>query len=143
VETPGHAPEHLAFHWTGVGAPDGGAIFVGDLLMGEGDTTLVSPPEGDLAAYLRSLERIELLRPAVLYPSHGPPIESPGETIERYRAHRRARIDQVEAALRERPGASRDELVDLVYGNGLHPGLRGAAKGSLGAILRFLGSDAD
>lgn len=138
VETPGHAPEHLAFLWQGGGAPAGGALFVGDLLMGVGDTTLVSPPEGDLGAYLLSLERIELLGPSVLYPSHGPPIEEVLETIERYRAHRRARIEQVEEALRRRPGASPGELVELVYGPGLHPALRGAAKGSLEAILHFL-----
>lgn len=143
VATPGHAPEHLAFHWVEGAAPPGGALFVGDLLMGTGDTTLVSPPEGDLAAYLASLERVELLRPAVLYPSHGPPIAEVAETVERYRAHRRARIEQVEAALRRRPGASRDELVDLVYGDALPPALRGAAKGSLAAILHFLGVAAD
>ncbi len=140
VATPGHVPEHLSFLWRGGAAPDGGAVFVGDLLMGEGDTTLVSPPEGDLAGYLCSLDRVERLEPSVLYPAHGPPIERVRETIERYRAHRRARIEQVERALREHPGASRDELVDLVYGAGLRPGLRRAAKGSLGAILHFLRS---
>lgn len=131
VATPGHAPEHLAFLWSG-------ALFVGDLLMGEGDTTLVSPPEGDLAAYLRSLDRVEGLGASVLFPSHGPPIERVPETLERYREHRRVRIRQVEEALRRSPDASADALVDLVYGAGLHPGLREAARGSLAAILHFL-----
>lgn len=138
VATPGHAPEHLAFHWEGASAPAGGALFVGDLLMGSGDTTLVSPPEGDLRAYLRSLDRVEEVGAGVLYPAHGEPIERVREALERYRAHRRVRIEQVEAALRGRPGATSEELVDLVYGAELHPALRAAAKGSLEAILHYL-----
>jgi glyoxylase-like metal-dependent hydrolase (beta-lactamase superfamily II) len=133
VATPGHAPDHLSFHWH-----DRGAVFVGDLFMGEGDTTLVAPPEGDLAAYLRSLERIAALSPVVLYPAHGPPLADPAEAVARYRRHREARIDQVVRALR-RAGPSRPrELLEAVYGAELHPSLRDAAEGSLHAILGYL-----
>ncbi|HEX2204142.1 MAG TPA: MBL fold metallo-hydrolase [Longimicrobium sp.] len=138
VATPGHAPEHLAFHWTGPDAPEGGALFAGDAFMGQGDTTLVSPPEGDLAAYLRTLDRVESLAPGVLHPAHGPEIADPLAAVARYRAHRMERIAQVVRALRQagpsRPGA----LVDAVYGAELHPGLRMAAEGSLYAILGYL-----
>lgn len=142
VATPGHAPEHLAFHWTGEAAPRGGAAFVGDLLMGIGDTTLVAPPEGNLSDYLDSLRRVGELDPAVLYPTHGPPIEDPGAALHRYRSHRLERISQVSEALRASPGASVDELVDAVYGLALEPVLRGAAAGSIEAILQYIGRSA-
>lgn len=139
VPTPGHAPEHTAFLWR-PGPPASGpaALFVGDLFMGEGDTTLVAPPEGDLADYLRSLDEVERLSPATLYPTHGPPIEDAAEAVGRYRAHRLDRISQVEAALRDRPGATAGELVERVYGADLHPLLRAAAEGSLRAIVAYL-----
>ncbi|HVG45695.1 MAG TPA: MBL fold metallo-hydrolase [Longimicrobium sp.] len=136
VATPGHAPDHVAFHWH-----DRGAVFVGDLFMGEGDTTLVAPPEGDLAAYLRSLDRVASLSPTVLYPAHGPPLADPAEAVARYRRHRETRIEQVVQALR-RAGPSRPrELLDAVYGADLHPSLRGAAEGSLHAILGYLSAE--
>ncbi|HEX8696848.1 MAG TPA: MBL fold metallo-hydrolase [Longimicrobium sp.] len=143
VATPGHAPEHLCFLWTGGEAPAGGALFVGDHLMGQGDTTLVAPPEGDLGVYLDSLNRIDELEPAVLYPAHGPEILNPSVTIERYREHREERIEQVVRALR-RAGPSRPgQIVDTVYGSGLDPALREAAEASLGAILGFLSATGD
>lgn len=137
IATPGHTPEHLAFHWTEGGAPAGGALFVGDLLMGMGDTALVASPEGDLAEYLRSLERVGDVGASVLYPAHGAPLTDPAQALARYRAHREERIAQVRAALGPRP-RSAAELVDEVYGPALHPALREAAEGSLAAVLAYL-----
>jgi glyoxylase-like metal-dependent hydrolase (beta-lactamase superfamily II) len=133
VATPGHAPEHLALYW-----PRGRALFVGDHLMGEGDTTLVSPPEGDLGAYLESLERLRGLEAEVLFPAHGPPLHDPAGAVERYLEHRRARIEQVRAALEAGAPASPEALVARVYGPELHPALAAAAAGSLRAILGYL-----
>jgi len=133
VATPGHAADHVCFHWH-----DRGALFVGDLLMGEGDTTLVAPPEGDLAAYLRSLDRVASLSATVLYPAHGPALTDPAEAVARYRRHREARIAQVVHALRLGGPARPRELLDAVYGADLHPSLRLAAEGSLHAILGYL-----
>jgi len=135
VPTPGHAPEHVAFHH-----PDTGALFVGDTFMGQGDTTLVSPPEGELAAYLATLERVAALSPAVLYPAHGPPITDAAEAIGRYRRHREERIAQVVHALRRAGPSHTAGLVDAVYGAELNPALRLAAQGSLEAILGYLTS---
>lgn len=135
LATPGHAPDHVAFHW-----PARGAVFVGDTLMGQGDTTLVAPPEGDLAAYLRSLERIAALSPSVLYPAHGPPLTDAAGTIARYRRHREERIAQVVRALRLAGPSLPREILDEVYGPTLLPALRGAAEGSLHAILGYLGA---
>lgn len=142
VPTPGHAPEHLALHWTGDGAPAGGAAFVGDLMMGTGDTTLVAAPEGDVGAYLESLDRIAALRARVLHPSHGPAIEDPAAAIERYRAHRLERIEQVRTAAAAHPSAGAAELVDLIYGDTIPPGLRKAARGSVEAMLAYLADTA-
>jgi glyoxylase-like metal-dependent hydrolase (beta-lactamase superfamily II) len=138
VATPGHVPEHFAFWWRGSDAPAGGALFVGDLFMGIGDTTLVSPPEGDLYDYLVSLSRVEEIGAGVLYPSHGPPIADPASALERYRAHRAERIAQVAGVLASRPGASPEELVGEIYGEALHPGLRAAAAGSIAAVIGYL-----
>jgi glyoxylase-like metal-dependent hydrolase (beta-lactamase superfamily II) len=138
VATPGHAPEHLAFLWRGADAPAGGALFVGDLFMGEGDTTLIAPPEGDVAGYLHSLDTVLELQPGVLLPAHGPPLPDPRATVERYRAHREARIEQVCNVLREIGSATAAQLVRTIYGPELHPGLVNAAEGSIHAMLRYL-----
>ncbi|HEX8829861.1 MAG TPA: MBL fold metallo-hydrolase [Longimicrobium sp.] len=135
VATPGHAPEHVSFHWRSTGA-----LFVGDTFMGQGDTTLVSPPEGDLAAYLDTLERVAALSPSILYPAHGPPITPAAAAIERYRQHRETRIAQVVHALRRGGPSHTAGLIDTVYGSELHPALRTAAQGSLEAILGYLTS---
>ncbi|HEU0298955.1 MAG TPA: MBL fold metallo-hydrolase [Longimicrobium sp.] len=139
VATPGHAPEHACFLWVDGPPEHDRALFAGDMFMGVGDTTLVAPPEGDLTAYLASLDRLERLRPSAIHPAHGPPIADGMEAIRRYRAHRAARIDQVVRALREGPAAP-GELIGRVYGAELHPGLRHAAEGSLRAILAHLSS---
>jgi hydroxyacylglutathione hydrolase len=138
VATPGHAHEHLAFHRPAGPGPTRGVAFVGDLLMGSGDTTWVAPPEGDLAAYLRSLQRVEALGAGVLYPAHGPALPDPRAAVARFRAHRLRRIGQVRAAAAAMPGASPAELVSAVYGPDLHPALVPAAEGSVLAILAYL-----
>ena len=140
MATPGHAPDHVSFRWTGGLAPAAGALFVGDLFMGEGDTTLVAWPEGDLSDYFGSLALVEKLAPAILYPTHGPPITDPATAVRRYRDHRVARIRQVIDARRALPEAPEWELVDRVYGAALHPALRGVAEGSIRAIVEFLRS---
>jgi glyoxylase-like metal-dependent hydrolase (beta-lactamase superfamily II) len=137
VQTPGHAPEHLVFLLQAQGSRDHRALFAGDLFMGGADTTLVAPTEGDLTDYLRSLDRVEGLRPSIIHPAHGPAITDPLEAIQRYRAHRAERIAQVERALRAGP-ARPAELIGRVYGAELHPALRGAAEGSLYAVLFHL-----
>lgn len=134
--TPGHTRDHLAFQW--VGGEGGGSLFAGDLLLGAGDTTLVSHPEGDVAAYLHSLDRIAALGAGIVYPAHGPALRRPEAAIRRFREHRLRRIEEVRAEAARRPGATAEELVDPVYGAGLDPRLHGAARGSIEAILEYL-----
>lgn len=129
--TPGHTPDHVAFHWA-----ERGAVFCGDLLTGGMDSALVAPPEGDLTDYLYSLEQVGRLAARVLLPAHGPPFHDAPGTLERYAEHRRERERQVLAALRagaRTPAA----LVERVY-PGLEPALRGAAEGAVLAYLRHL-----
>lgn len=92
--TPGHASDHLCFYWAAARA-----LFTGDLVLG-GTTVTIPAGDGDLSAYLASLERLLALDLDVLYPGHGDPITEPHAYIRYYLAHRRMREAQVVDALR-------------------------------------------
>lgn len=87
--TPGHASDHLCF-----AVEEDGAVFTGDLVLGQG-STMITYPDGDMAAYLNSLERLIELRPRILFPGHWDPIEDPQAKLEDYRRHRLEREGQV------------------------------------------------
>ena len=155
VPTPGHTRDHLCFHW-----PDRSALFAGDLVLGLGDTTWVGEYSGCVGDYLRSLDRVTALPLARVHPTHGPDIEDPGAAWTRYRRHREDRIRQVREAMaalsredaadaqdgrsrvgrvRSVPGSpggvSIEALMARVYGSDVPPGLTGAAKASLEALV--------
>lgn len=138
LPTPGHCPEHTAFLWAPLDA-EGPIAFVGDLLLGEGDTTLVADPEGDVRAYLASLDRLEAARPRQLWPAHGPPILDPEGAIARYRVHRLHRVAEVGRRLAAGAAPDPMQLAQEIYGP-LPPPLDRAAVGSVAAILRALGA---
>jgi endoribonuclease LACTB2 len=92
IETPGHAPDHVAFV-----ADDG--IIAGDLAVAEG-SVVVAAGEGDVRAYLTSLRRLHAKNPAALYPGHGPVIENPRRVIRRLIDHRLRREERVLDAVR-------------------------------------------
>jgi glyoxylase-like metal-dependent hydrolase (beta-lactamase superfamily II) len=133
--TPGHAPDHAAFHW-----PAAEAIFCGDLMMGGMDTAVVAAPEGDVGLYLESLTRLEALRPRVIYPAHGPPFTEPDVALSRYRRHREDRERQVLAAL-DAGARTAEEIADHVYGKDMHPDLRRFALGAVQAYMMHLYSE--
>jgi glyoxylase-like metal-dependent hydrolase (beta-lactamase superfamily II) len=89
LATPGHASNHLAFVLC-----EENALFSGDHVMGW-STTVVAPPDGDMAAYMASLDAVIARRFSTLWPTHGAPIVEPGPFLEAYRAHRLAREAQV------------------------------------------------
>lgn len=135
LRTPGHTPDHICFHW-----PGRDALFAGDLLLGEGDTTWVAGYPGCVADYLGSLARMAGLGLRRIYPAHGPHVDDPAERLARFEAHRRGRIAQVEAALRETPGATRQEILRRVWGDHVPPAMVPAALESLDALLDHLGA---
>jgi hydroxyacylglutathione hydrolase len=134
VATPGHAREHLCFHW-----PARAALFSGDLVLGEGDTTWVAGYPGCVADYLQSLETLRSLDLQRIYPTHGGPVDDVSACLDRYTQHRLARVAQVQAILSEFPGATRKELLGRVYGGLLPADLALAAQESLDALLDYLG----
>jgi glyoxylase-like metal-dependent hydrolase (beta-lactamase superfamily II) len=122
----------MSFHWK-----DAGAVFCGDLMMGGQNTALVASPEGNLADYLASLERIRALHARVILPAHGAPFDSPDAAIDAYVVHRREREQQVMHALRTGQNTL-DAIVTSVYGAQLAVDLRLAASGAVLAYLDHL-----
>jgi ribonuclease/clavin/mitogillin len=130
LHTPGHSPGHLCFH-----LPEEGALLTGDLASGTG-SVWVGLPEGDIADYLDSLDRVMALPGLrLLGPGHGPVVDGPYRRLAELRAHRLEREGQVLAAL-ETP-LSLGELRETVYGE-LATAVRAAAEASLLAHLRKL-----
>jgi len=130
IPAPGHCPDHVCFHW-----PQAGALFTGDTVLGEG-TSLIAPPEGDMAAYLSTLKRLARLELAVLCPGHGPLINEPREKIAEYIEHRLQREVQVLDALSAGANTA-TEIRARVYPD-LEPRLFGAAEGTVQAHLAKL-----
>lgn len=137
VHTPGHTPDHVALHW-----PAGSAVFCGDLMMGGLDTAVVAPPEGNLRAYLASLERVRELAPEIIYPAHGPAITRPLEAIDRYIRHRHDRLDQIRRA-RSAGVRGGEALFAAVYGAKVPEPLREVARAALDAYVDYLDSNGD
>ena len=131
--TPGHSADHLCFL-----LPGDGAIFTGDLVLGQG-SSMVTYPEGDVAAYLRSLDRLAELKPRILFPGHWDPVSDATGKIVEYRTHRLEREAQVLAEVRRGRGTAA-ELTRRVYGD-LDDKLMVAAEMTLRAHLRKLVDD--
>jgi glyoxylase-like metal-dependent hydrolase (beta-lactamase superfamily II) len=108
LHTPGHASDHLAFLLR-----EERALFAGDLIM-SGSSVLISPPDGDMAAYLGSLERLRSLELVRIYPGHGEVIETPAAVVEEYIRHRLQREAQILEVLRAGPARIAD-LVSRIY----------------------------
>lgn len=108
--TPGHSADHLSFLLA-----EDRAVFTGDLILGQG-SSMVTYPEGDVAAYLRSLDRLAGLHPRILFPGHWDPVTDAMGKIDEYRRHRLEREAQVLAEVR-RGGGTASELTRRVYGD--------------------------
>jgi glyoxylase-like metal-dependent hydrolase (beta-lactamase superfamily II) len=93
MHTPGHCRDHACYVWR-----QRRAAFVGDLVAGEG-FIVISPPDGNMADYIASLQHVRDANLAVLLPGHGPAVEAPADYLEKYIAHRLEREAKVVAAL--------------------------------------------
>jgi glyoxylase-like metal-dependent hydrolase (beta-lactamase superfamily II) len=125
VATPGHTSNHLCFAY-------GDAMLTGDHVMGW-STTVVVPPDGDMAAYMASLHRLRERDDRVYYPAHGPAVTNPRQYVRGLIGHRMQREKQVLRLVGER---ARDipDIVANAY-PGLDPRLVTAAGGSVYAHL--------
>ncbi|MHB8669175.1 MAG: MBL fold metallo-hydrolase [Acidimicrobiales bacterium] len=133
VHTPGHASNHLCYLLEGACL-----LFSGDHVMG-GSTVVISPPDGDMALYMASLERLLHLGLSAIAPGHGSVIEDPEPAVSQYLSHRRAREAAVLAHLELGP-ATIGEIVAKLYVDvaaELHP----VARCSIWAHLRKLASE--
>ncbi|WP_324650422.1 MBL fold metallo-hydrolase [Georgenia sp. H159] len=138
VLAPGHTPDSVCL------LLDDGVLLTGDTVLGRG-TSVVPWPEGDLGAYLSSLDRLlELARSGQarqLAPGHGPVVDNPVEHLEALRTHRFERLRQVRDALAAGARTAAD-VVAAVYGP-LEPTLARAATSSVRAQLAHLGHATD
>lgn len=89
LATPGHASNHIAFV-----LEEEAALFSGDHVMGW-STTVVAPPDGDMADYMRSLDAVIVADFATLWPTHGAPVTDPAPFLAAYKAHRLERERQI------------------------------------------------
>ena len=108
VATPGHTSNHLCF-----GLEQEKALFSGDHVMGW-STSVVSPPDGDMAAYMQSLARLLDRDDAIYYPTHGPAVTEPKRLVKGMIAHRRQRERQVLDLLADGAGTI-DAMVESMY----------------------------
>ncbi|AXJ11282.1 MBL fold metallo-hydrolase [Arthrobacter sp. PM3] len=141
MATPGHTSDSVCFHLPQDGPH--GSVLTGDTVLGTG-TTVLDYPDGTLADYLGSLDRLERLGPATVLPAHGPVLPALDEVVRAYRDHRLGRLEQVRAALRAigaGAGASSQTdvgaVTDAVYAD-VDPAVRRAAELSVAAQLDYL-----
>ena len=127
VAPPGHTSNHLCYSLT-----QSGALFTGDHVMAW-STSVVSPPDGDMSAYMASLQKLYDRDDKRLYPAHGPAVDKPRQLVRGMLGHRRSREAQILRLLSEGPQAI-PAMVAVMY-KGLDPRLTGAAGRSVLAHL--------
>jgi glyoxylase-like metal-dependent hydrolase (beta-lactamase superfamily II) len=108
VHTPGHTSNHLCF-----ALEEEAALFSGDHVMGW-STTVVAPPDGDMAAYMASLQKLMGRGDSRYYPTHGAPVDEPKRLVKGMIAHRRQREGQILGLLGPGPRAI-PAMVEQMY----------------------------
>ena len=134
IHTPGHASNHLCYL-----LEETKMLFTGDHVM-QGSTVVINPPDGDMRAYLASLERLLGEDLAILAPGHGYLIGAPHAEARRLIAHRLAREEKVVSALHRLGAATIEELLPIVYDD-VSPKLHPVAARSLSAHLEKLAAE--
>ncbi len=132
VHTPGHTSNHLCFALT-----EENALFSGDHVMGW-STSVISPPDGDMADYFASLRKLLGRDDRVYWPTHGPPISDPKPFVRAFIAHREDRERQILDCL-DRGVGSIPRMVEAMYADidrGLYPA---AARSVLAHLVHMVG----
>ena len=119
IHTPGHLSNHIC-----LSIKEKNALFSGDHVMGWA-TTLISPPDGDLGSFMRSLEKLSKRDEQIYYPGHGKPLREPKKMVLAQIAHRRDREKQILSSI-AKTSRTPAEIVDNVYID-LNPMLKPAA----------------
>lgn len=137
VHSPGHAPNHVCYL-----LEEERVLFTGDTVL-DGMYSVVNPSRGgDMAVYVKTLERLRRMRLSRIAPGHGDVIDEPKVRLDDYISHRRQREQQVLRLLKKRDGAKVNELVGDIYGDdGLPPELVEAAGWQVHAHLVKLKAD--
>ena len=131
VYTPGHTSNHLCF-----ALQEQKALFTGDHVMGW-STSIISPPDGDMAAYMDSLQLLLSRDDQIYWPTHGPSIIDPKTHVQAYIDHRLDRERQILLCIEQGTHQIRD-MVPLMYKDTpefMHPA---AARSVLAAIENLL-----
>jgi glyoxylase-like metal-dependent hydrolase (beta-lactamase superfamily II) len=130
IHTPGHMSNHHCF-----ALAEENALFSGDHVMGW-NTTIVSPPDGNMREYFDSLDICLKRADSVYHPGHGPLIESPGSFVQAYLDHRRMREDEITQCLEDGVGTI-PEMVRRMYTH-LPETMHGAAGRSVFAHMEHM-----
>ncbi len=130
VYTPGHTSNHVCYSLT-----EEGILFSGDHVMGW-STSVISPPDGDMEAYMASLQILLGRNDAVYWPTHGPAITQPIEHVQAFISHRKEREEQIMEAL----GSGEKTIAEMVPGmyKQVPEYLHGAAARSVLASIEYL-----
>jgi glyoxylase-like metal-dependent hydrolase (beta-lactamase superfamily II) len=128
VATPGHTSNHLCFALL-----EETILFTGDHVMGW-STSVISPPDGDMSAYMRSMQRLLGRDDRIYYPAHGEPIENPQRLVRGMMGHRKQREGQILRFLERNGDSAIPDMVAEMY-KGVDPRLYGAAGRSVLAHL--------
>ena len=108
VYTPGHTSNHMCYQLR-----ESKALFTGDHVMGW-STSIISPPDGDMGAYIASLDRLLERDDAVYWPTHGPCIDDPKPHVQAFIEHRLARERQIIDCIEQ--GVHRiEDMVPMMY----------------------------
>lgn len=130
VFTPGHISNHLCF-----ALKEDNVLLSGDHVMGW-STSIVSPPDGDMAAYMDSLDKLLTRGETTYYPGHGGPIEDPKPFVEAFIAHRDEREKQILECL-ERDLHTIPAMVEVMYANVAKELHRAAGRSVLSHLLHM------
>ena len=130
LHTPGHTSNHICFSWD-----EEKVLFPGDQVMGW-STSIVSPPDGDMGDYMRSLDKLMSRDDKIYYPTHGPEILEPQKLISAFQDHRREREEKILECLKL-GNDTIDQMVQTVYQD-VSERLHAAAARSLFATVIYL-----